>query len=101
MSVINPGSWNITKSFVGFVTLLWLLNIVSALAVVSVTQEVRKNIGELEQLRLESAQLKVQWGQYLLEQSTLASFSRVERQAEERLGMQIPSAEQIVLVKEE
>lgn len=90
-----------TKPFISLVAFLWLLNVVSAVAVVSVTQDVRKNIGGLEQLRLESAQLQVQWGQYLLEQSTLASFSRIETQAVEKLGMQVPDPEQIILVKGE
>ncbi len=88
-------------SYLSLVVITWLLCIASALMVVSVTHGVRGNIGKLEQLRLEAAELKVQWGQYLLEQSTLASFSRVEKQARKKLGMQTPSSKQIILVDEE
>lgn len=80
---------------------LWLTNIVSALAVVAVTQQVRRDTNELETLRRESADLEVQWGQYLLEQSTWASYTRVEKQAAEQLGMKVPDASQIILIEKE
>ena len=80
---------------------LWLANIVSALAVVAVTQQVRRDTNELEALRRESADLEVQWGQYLLEQSTWASYTRVEKQASEQLGMKVPDASQIILIEKE
>jgi len=80
---------------------LWLGCIVSALAVVAVTQQVRGDINQLEALRRESADLEVQWGQYLLEQSTWASYTRVEKQAAEQLGMKIPDPGQIILIEKE
>ncbi len=83
------------------VTGLWLANIVSALAVVAVTQQVRRDTNQLETLRRESADLEVQWGQYLLEQSTWASYARVEKQAGERLDMKVPDAGQIILIEKE
>ncbi|MDO3382798.1 cell division protein FtsL [Gilvimarinus algae] len=81
------------------VALLWLACLISALAVVSVTQQVRRETDRLESLRRESAELEVQWGQYLLEQSTWASYSRVEKKAREELDMHVPEAEHIILVK--
>ena len=81
------------------VAVLWLLVIASALAVVASTHQVRKHTNSLETLRREAGQLQVEWGQYLLEQSTWASYSRVEAIAAQQLGMFPATAEQIVMVK--
>lgn len=78
--------------------LIWVGVIVSALCVVASTQEVRKQINSLEILRREAAQLQVEWGQYLLEQSTWAAYSRVEAIAHQKLEMIPATAEQIVMV---
>lgn len=80
---------------------LWVLVVVSALLVVGVTQDVRLRTSQLEVLRREAAELDVQWGQYLLEQSTWASYSRVENIAREELNMIEPGPEQIILVNKE
>lgn len=77
---------------------LWLAVIASALAVVASTQVVRRDINELETLRREASQLQVQWGQYLLEQSTWAAYSRVEQAAVSELNMTAPTPEDIVMV---
>lgn len=81
------------------VAVLWLLVIASALAVVASTHQVRKHTNSLEILRREAGLLQVEWGQYLLEQSTWASYSRVEAIAAQQLGMFPATAEQIVMVK--
>jgi len=83
------------------VVLLWLLMVISALLVVGVTQDVRERTSELEVLRREAAELEVQWGQYLLEQSTWASYARVEKIAREELEMLEPGSEQIIFVNKE
>lgn len=77
----------------------WSLCISSAFGVVYSTFEARSATHELEELRREAAGLKVISGQYLLEQSSLASYSRVEHIAKQRLGMSDPSAEHTVLVR--
>lgn len=77
----------------------WCLCISSAFGVVYSTFETRNATHELEELRREAASLKVTSGQYLLEQSSLASYSRVEHIAKKRLDMLDPSAEQTVLVR--
>ena len=79
--------------------LLWLGVVVSALAVVASTHQVRKQTNTLETLRREAAQLQVEWGQYLLEQSTWAAYSRVEAIATQKLGMFPATADQIVMVE--
>lgn len=77
---------------------LWLAVIASALAVVASTQVVRRDVNELETLRREAAQLQVQWGQYLLEQSTWAAYGRVEAAAISELNMMAPTPEEIVMI---
>ncbi|MES2675996.1 MAG: cell division protein FtsL [Pseudomonadota bacterium] len=80
---------------------LWVLVVVSALGVVASTQEVRRNVHQLETLRNEAAQLQVEWGQYLLEQSTWAAYSRVEGIAVRELNMFAPTSERVVMVAED
>jgi cell division protein FtsL len=77
---------------------LWVLLVVSALAVVASTQTVRRNVNQLETLRREAAQLQVEWGQYLLEESTWAAYSRVEGIALKELNMLAPTSERVVMV---
>jgi cell division protein FtsL len=81
------------------VAVLWVLVVASALAVVDSTQQVRKRVDRLEVLRREAAEAQVEWGKYLLEQSALAAYGRIERAATNELNMQVPGAEQIVVVK--
>ena len=80
------------------VAALWLAVIGSALAVVATTQVVRRDVTELETLRREASQLQVQWGQYLLEQSTWAAYSRVENAATSELNMMAPTPDDIIMV---
>jgi cell division protein FtsL len=80
------------------VALLWLATLVSALGVVATTNLVRRDVNTLETLRREAAQLQVQWGQYLLEQSTWAAYGRVENAAVSELNMVAPTPEEIVMI---
>lgn len=80
------------------IVLLWVATIISALAVVATTQVVRRDVNTLETLRREAAQLQVQWGQYLLEQSTWAAYSRVENAAISELNMMAPTPEDMVMI---
>ncbi len=73
--------------------------LVSALGVVASTHQVRKQVDQLEILRREATQLQVEWGQYLLEQSTWAAYGRVERIAADELNLRIPDAGQVVVVR--
>jgi cell division protein FtsL len=80
------------------VFLLWLLVIGSSFAVVLSTYQVRSQVNQLEQLRSEASDLRVQWGRFLLEQSTWGSYKRIETLAVERLQMQVPEGEQIKII---
>lgn len=94
----NPSTALPAPSLVLVVALLWVGTVISALAVVAVTQVVRRDVNSLETLRRESAQLQVQWGQYLLEQSTWAAYGRVEHAAISELNMMAPTPEAIVVI---
>lgn len=78
---------------------LWLAVIGSALAVVYVSHLCRELNGELAQMEQEANGLQVEWGRYLLEQSSWASLSRIEQLASSRLSMRVPEMEDIVMVR--
>jgi cell division protein FtsL len=80
------------------VACLWISVVASALAVVGSTQVVRRDVNQLETLRREAAQLQVEWGQYLLEESTWAAYSRIEGIATQELNMIAPTSERVVMV---
>jgi len=78
---------------------LWLLVLVSAVAVVVTSHRCRLLYAELARLQQQENHLQVEWGQYLLEQSSWASLNRIEQLAHEELGMQVPEFEDMVVVK--
>jgi cell division protein FtsL len=77
---------------------LWAAVILSSFAVVLITYQVRSQVNELVQLQREASNLRVEWGRFLLEQSTWGSYKRIEATAVERLQMQVPTIEQITLI---
>lgn len=77
---------------------LWLLVIVSSLAVIASTHVSRKRLHELEVLRRETEQLHVAWGQYLLERSAWGAYSRVEQEARKKLEMHTPTEDELIMV---
>ena len=80
------------------VACLWICAIASALSVVASTQQVRRDVNQLETLRREASHLQVEWGQYLLEESTWAAYSRIEGIANKELNMMAPTTEHVVMV---
>ena len=83
----------------GTVLLLLVLVVVSALGVVYIKHEGRKQFVELQDLRNARDSMDVEWGQLQLEQSTLTTQGQVERAARERLGMVYLTADQTVIVR--
>ena len=77
---------------------LWLLCLVSAIAVVYSTFQSRRAIDSLEELRREENGLQVISGQLMLEKSSWAAYTRVEEIAESKLGMSVAEPEKTVLV---
>ena len=81
-----------------FIAVVWLLVIAASVAVIYVTYDTRKQFNALENLRFERNNLQVSWRQYLLEESTWATYSRIERLASGSLDMHYPEANQMIRV---
>jgi cell division protein FtsL len=79
-------------------TMLALL-LVSGLSVVYLTHRDRSLFNELQQLRDTANELDVQWGQLLIERSSLGLGGRVEQRALEDLDMRVPAIEEIIMVR--
>lgn len=71
-----------------FILLVGLL--LSGLGIIYVTNEHRTQVSQLEHLERELHQLQLEWGQLLLEHSSLSTPARVERLAIEKLQMRLP-----------
>jgi len=81
-------------------SVIWVAVICSALSVVYVSHLCRQLYSELSRLEQDANTLQVEWGRYLLEQSSWASLSRIERLAKSRLQMRVPGAEEIVVIRQ-
>ncbi|MCK5639285.1 MAG: cell division protein FtsL [Gammaproteobacteria bacterium] len=79
--------------------ILALLVLISAVGVVYAKHESRQLFIELQTLQEVRDQLNVRWGRLQLEQSTWATHGRIEDVAREKLGMKLPSAAAVVIVK--
>lgn len=76
----------------------WVLCILSAIAVVTVSFECRILSDQLMQLKTRQQQLQVEWGRLLLEESAFAEHSRLEDIAVAQLGMRRPSPGEVRVV---
>ena len=83
------------KSLLMLITLV----IISAVAVFYTKHVGRTEFIKLQQQERQRDHLNEEWGRLLIEQSTWARPGRVERQARERLGMIVPTADMTVMVK--
>jgi len=81
-----------------FASVLALLVVATALAVVYCQHRTRERFARLEQFKDERARLETEWGRLQLEQSTWATHGRVERVAREELDMRVPDFESAELV---
>ena len=70
----------------------------SAISVVYVKHESRTQFVELQRLERERDELALKWTQLQLEYSAWATHDRIRRVASERLQLQPPPAESVVLV---
>lgn len=82
------------------VAVLLVLVVGSALGVIYSSYKSRQLFAELQTLNRESIHLEEEWGRLLLEQSTWASHSRIERVARSELKMVVPEAGDIVVVEQ-
>ena len=69
---------------------LWVAATVSGLAVVWTTNETRSLISDLREFRTQANELKVAYGQYLLQERSLSSAARLESVAINQLGLRFP-----------
>jgi len=74
---------------------------VTALGVVLTTFNSRHLLNQLQQLEQERNQLQVEWGQLLLEQSSLVAQGKMEETAISQLGMEVPVPEHVVVLTSE
>jgi cell division protein FtsL len=80
--------------------LLWLAVLASAVAVVRARHESRTLFVELERLSAERDRLNIEWSQRQLEQSAWSNHGFVERVAAGRLGMKIPTPDEVRFVEQ-
>jgi len=73
-----------------FVGALGLAVVISAMAVVDVTQKHRHAVMQLEALDRERIELEADYGRFQLEEGALASHLRIEHTAVEQLSMHRP-----------
>ena len=70
----------------------------TALGVVLTTFNSRHLLNQLQKLEQERNQLQVEWGQLLLEQSSLVAQGQMEETAIRELGMEVPNMEHVVVL---
>ena len=80
---------------------LAILVLASSLGVVYAKHQSRKLFVELDTLKKERDEMNVEWGRLQLEQSTLATHSRIEQTAKKRLNMVTPEYEEVLIVRPE
>ena len=78
---------------------LLLAVLLSALMVVYATNLHRVTFTQLQQTEQQTLKLQLQWGQLLLEQASLATPSRVEQMASEKLHMMLPTDKQTFILR--
>ena len=82
----------------GFVAVLSLAVVLSALAVIYAKFQSRVLFAELQGLSKAQDKMDVEWGQLQLEQSAWSGHGRIEQVARERLSMVMPNAEEVVFI---
>lgn len=79
--------------------LLMALNIASAVGVVVARHKHRQLFVDLNRLEKARDELNVEFSRLQLEQATWAESTLIDRTARERLGMVLPEADEIVVVR--
>lgn len=79
--------------------LLFTLVLMSALTLIYSKHESRKMFVALQQAKHEVDALDAQWSQLQLEQSAWSGHGRIERKAEQEMGMFRPKPEDVIFVR--
>ena len=80
------------------VAFLAALNFCTAVGVVYIKYLSRQSYTEISRSQQEIDRLDVQWNQLQIEEGTFSGHARIERTAEERLGMSLPNLEETVMI---
>ncbi|MBU2710221.1 cell division protein FtsL [Zooshikella harenae] len=78
--------------------LLMVVIVVSSVAITYVAHMNRRAFNDLQRQLVVKNSAQVEWGQLLLQHSTLTTPKRVERIATEKLDMEAPNPDQIKMV---
>ena len=81
------------------VMFLALIVLASSLGVVYAKHQSRKLFVELDTLKKQRDEINVEWGRLQLELSTLATHSRIEQTAKQRLKMVTPEYNKVLIVR--
>lgn len=81
------------------VAVLMVAIMVSAFGVVYAKHYSRKLFVELTALQQQRDEMNIEWGQLQLEQSTWATHGRIEKIAQQKLGMQQVDYNKVVIIK--
>lgn len=87
-----------SKQMCAQLVLLFLV-LLSALAVVYITNLHRVTFSHYQLAQQQSHQLELQWGQLLLEQASLVTPSRIEQMAAAKLHMVLPATKQTYILR--
>ena len=88
-----------SRARLSLLLLLMLTVIASGIGVVYVKYLSRKNFVALQALQMEREQIGIEWGRLQLEESTLATHSKVESTARGRLGMHLPRIDEVMVIR--
>lgn len=94
---VNPRALVLSKQMLGLFLLIIAL-LASAVAVVYVKSQDRQLFSDLQTLQQTRDDLRVEAGQLLLEQNTLAAPERVQAIAQQQLNMVVPTAKDVVAI---
>lgn len=83
----------------GWLFIVWMLVVISALAVSYSAHWSRVLLNELAAEMDQRENAQAEWGRLILEQSTWTAHSRVETLATNELKMRVPEASEVILVK--
>lgn len=100
-SNVFSGHWSemrVTAAWKCLVSLVAMV-LLSALSVIYSTNAHRLAMGEIQQLEQQGNRLQLQWGQLLLEQTSLATPGRVQQLANDKLHMVMPEPSKTFILR--
>jgi cell division protein FtsL len=89
----------VSRNLLWGLLLLGLALVLSGVGVVYSKYLSRKYFVELQGLRAERDRTDIRWGQLQLEESTMASYSRVEVRARDELDMRVPRPDEVLVLR--